>query len=97
MQTPEYQSVSETAILSASTAVLQDMGYAACIDAQIVLLASLHSARAALEEVRDTGSYTGMDFDDMVAARQSVEDLIGLDAFYEIEEQTVEERKWGKR
>lgn len=76
---------------------LQDMGYAACIDAQLVLLASLHAARAALEEVRDTGSYTGMSFDDMVAARQSVEDLIGLDTFYEIEEQTVEDHKWGKR
>ena len=51
----------------------------------------------ALAEVRDTGSYTGMTGEEMVAARQSVEDLIGLEAFYEIEEQTVEERKWGKR
>ena len=32
-----------------------------------------------------------MSWDEMVDARQSVEDLIGLDAFYEIEEQTVEE------
>lgn len=76
---------------------LQDMGYAACIDAQIVLLASLHHARIALEEVRDTGSYTGLDFDQMVTARKSVEDLIGLDKFYEIEEQTVEGKQWGKR
>lgn len=76
---------------------LQDMGYAACIDAQLVLLASLHHARLALEEVRDTGEYTGLNFDQMVANRQSVEDLIGLDAFYEIEEQTVEDEKWGRR
>ncbi|MEM7405421.1 MAG: isocitrate lyase/PEP mutase family protein [Pseudomonadota bacterium] len=76
---------------------LADMGYRACIDAQLFMLASLHFARQALEEMRDTGSYTGMTTDEMVAARQSVEDLIGLDAFYEIEEQTVEERKWGKR
>ena len=76
---------------------LEDMGYAACIDAQLFMLASLHYARRALEEVRDTGSYSGMSDQEMVDARQSVEDLIGLDAFYEIEEQTVEDKKWGKR
>lgn len=76
---------------------LQEMGYKACIDAQLFLLVSLHYARKAFEEMRDTGEYTGMSWDEMVDARQSVEDLIGLDAFYEIEEQTVEEKKWGKR
>ena len=76
---------------------LQDMGYAACIDAQLFLLVSLHFARKALEEMKATGSYTGMSAEEMVAARQSVEDLIGLDAFYEIEELTVETTKWGKR
>ena len=76
---------------------LEDMGYAACIDAQLFMLASLHFARQALEEVRDTGSYTGMNDEQMVTARQSVEDLIGLDAFYAIEEQTVESKQWGKR
>ena len=76
---------------------LQEMGYKACIDAQLFLLVSLHYARKAFEEMRDTGEYTGMSWDEMVDARQSVEDLIGLAAFYEIEEQTVEEKKWGKR
>lgn len=76
---------------------LQAMGYAACIDAQIVLLASLNAARAALTEVRDTGSYSGLSSEQLVADRQSVEDLIGLEAFYAIEEATVEDRKWGKR
>ena len=76
---------------------LQEMGYKACIDAQLFLLVSLHYARKAFEEMRGTGEYTGMSSDEMVDARQSVEDLIGLDAFYEIEEQTVEEKKWGKR
>ena len=76
---------------------LREMGYKACIDAQLFLLVSLHHARLALQEMRDTGEYTGMSWDEMVDARQSVEDLIGLDAFYEIEEQTVEEKKWGKR
>jgi hypothetical protein len=32
-----------------------------------------------------------------VAARQQIEDLVGLEQFYEIEEATVEEKKWGKR
>lgn len=76
---------------------LEDMGYVACIDAQLVLLVALHHARKALEQMRDTGSYADMSFDEMVQARQSVEDLIGLDTFYAIEEQTVEDRKWGKR
>lgn len=78
-------------------AQLQDMGYAACIDAQLFMLASLHFARKALEEMRDTGVYTGLTAEEAVAARQSVEDLIGLDAYYEIEEQTVEDKEWGKR
>jgi 2-methylisocitrate lyase-like PEP mutase family enzyme len=76
---------------------LRDMGYAACIDAQLFLLVSLHFTRKALEEMREKGEYSGMSWDEMVDARQSVEDLIGLDAYYEIEEQTVEGKKWGKR
>ena len=76
---------------------LREMGYKACIDAQLFLLVSLHHARLALQEMRDTGEYTGMSWDEMVDARQSVEDLIGLDVYYEIEEQTVEGKKWGKR
>ena len=73
------------------------MGYAACIDAQLYLLVSLHFARKALQEMKETGEYSGMSWDEMVDARQSVEDLIGLDVFYEIEEQTVEQKKWGNR
>ena len=76
---------------------LESMGYAACIDAQIVLLASLNAARAALTEVRDTGSFTGLTGEQLMHDRQSVEDLIGLEDFYAIEEATVEDRKWGKR
>ena len=76
---------------------LRDMGYAACIDAQLFMLVSLHVTRKALEEMREKGEYSGMSWDEMVDARQSVEDLIGLDAYYEIEEQTVEGKNWGKR
>ncbi len=31
------------------------------------------------------------------AARHDIETLVGLDEFYAIEEETVEERKWGER
>ncbi len=76
---------------------LQDMGYKACIDAQLWLTVSFHYAKQALQEVRTTGNYAAMSEADHVAARQAIEDLIGLEEFYRIEEETVEDRKWGKR
>ena len=69
---------------------LEDMGYAMCIDAQLYLLASFHYAKKALEEMKATGRYTGMTEPEAVAARQGVEDYIGLDEYYAIEEETVE-------
>ena len=69
---------------------LEDMGYAMCIDAQLYLLASFHFAKKALEEMKATGRYTGMTEPEAVAARQGVEDYIGLDEYYAIEEETVE-------
>jgi 2-methylisocitrate lyase-like PEP mutase family enzyme len=76
---------------------LADMGYKAAIDALTYLLVSFHFAKKALQEIRRTGDYTGMTHQEMVDARQQIEDLVGLDQFYEIEEATVEEKKWGKR
>jgi 2-methylisocitrate lyase-like PEP mutase family enzyme len=76
---------------------LADMGYKACIDAITYLLVSFHFAKKCLEEIHRTGNYTGMTFQDNVDARQQIENLIGLEKFYEIEEETVEEKKWGKR
>lgn len=76
---------------------LKDMGYKACIDAQLWLMVSFHHARGALEEVMRTGVYTGMSEEETVTARQAIEDTIGLEAYYEIEEATVEDKKWGKR
>lgn len=76
---------------------LEDMGYAACIDAQIFMAASLHAATAALSEIKETGSYTGMTAQQMTETRQQIEDLIGLEDYYRIEEQTVEDTEWGKR
>jgi hypothetical protein len=32
-----------------------------------------------------------------VDARQQIEDLVGLEQFYAIEEETVEKNRWGKR
>lgn len=80
-----------------SLQALEDMGYAACIDAQIFLLVSFHHAKRALEEIKNTGDYAAMSHEDNVAARQAIEDLIGLEDFYAIEEQTVEDKSWGKR
>jgi methylisocitrate lyase len=76
---------------------LAEMGYAACIDAQLFLLVSFHFAQKALQEMKETGEYTGMTHEDNVAARQAIEDLIGLEDYYAIEEQTVEDGNWGKR
>jgi len=80
-----------------SASQLADMGYRACIDAITYLLVSFHFAKKCLQEIHRTGTYTGMNFQENIDARQQIEDLIGLEKFYEIEEQTVEEKKWGKR
>jgi 2-methylisocitrate lyase-like PEP mutase family enzyme len=76
---------------------LADMGYKAAIDALTYLLISFHFVKQALAEIKRTGDYTGMTAQENVAARQEIEDLVGLERFYEIEEATVEEKKWGKR
>ena len=71
---------------------LADMGYKAAIDAMTYLLASFHFAKLAYGEIKRTGGYTGLSPKECVAARQEIETLVGLDAFYEIEEQTVEKK-----
>ena len=76
---------------------LADMGYKACIDALLQLLVGFHYAKRALAELKETGGYGGLSQDELVAARRDVETLIGLDRFYEIEEETVEEKRWGTR
>ncbi|MFT6581124.1 MAG: methylisocitrate lyase [Alphaproteobacteria bacterium] len=76
---------------------LEDMGYKAGIDAQLYLLLSFHFARQAMTEMKENGVYTGLSNDEFMGLRQDVEDLIGMDSFYEIEEETVENTKWGKR
>ncbi len=80
-----------------TAAQLADMGYKAAIDALTYLLASFHFAKLAYREIKRTGGYTGLTGEQCVAARHEIETLVGLDEFYEIEEQTVEKKKWGKR
>jgi 2-methylisocitrate lyase-like PEP mutase family enzyme len=80
-----------------SSAQLADMGYKACIDALLTLLVSFHYAKRALTELKEKGEYSGLGQDDCITARHEIETLVGLDQFYEVEEETVEEKKWGKR
>jgi 2-methylisocitrate lyase-like PEP mutase family enzyme len=72
---------------------LMEMGYVACIESQVVLTTAFHFLTSALRELRDTGDYKGMTHQQYVAARQSIEDLIGLRTFYQVEEETVEARR----
>ncbi len=71
---------------------LMDMGYVACIEAQLMLCSALHYQKQVLRQVRDEGDFTGMTQQEWVAARQEVEDLISLNEYYEIEARTVEAR-----
>ena len=75
---------------------LQQMGYVACIEAQVVLCTAFHFLKQALAELRQTGEYKGMSQAEYVASRQQVEDLIDLGKYYEIESQTVEARQQQK-
>jgi len=50
-----------------------------------------------LVELKQNGEYGGLSQEDCIAARHEIETLVGLDQFYEVEEQTVEDKKWGDR
>lgn len=71
---------------------LRQMGYVACIDAQVVLGASFWAIQKMLAELRSTGRYTGLTNDEFVKCRQDIEDIVGLEEHYAIEEATVENR-----
>lgn len=76
---------------------LEEMGYKVAIDAILTVGLNYHFLRKALQEIKKTGDYTGMTQEEFVQARQDLEDTIGLEEYYEIEEKTVEKKKWGKR
>ncbi len=72
---------------------LEQMGYVACIEAQVVICSALHYHKKILAELRQTGQTTAMSQAEWVASRQEIEDLIDLEKYYEIERQTVEARQ----
>src|SRR6516165_7250284 len=80
-----------------TSAQLADMGYKVALDALLYLLVSFHFNKRALEELKATGDFAGLSPEECVTARHDIENLVGLDEFYAIEEETVEERKWGER
>ena len=69
------------------------MGYAGCIEAQFAMLYAFTAMRKARQALAADGRYDGMDQAEYVAARQAIEDIIGLDEHYGIEESTVESRR----
>ncbi|HEV2335238.1 MAG TPA: isocitrate lyase/PEP mutase family protein [Stellaceae bacterium] len=69
---------------------LKAMGYRGCIDAQILIGVALDAMKRALAEIMATGGYRGLSTAEFVALRKEIEDLIGLDAYYRIEAETVE-------
>ena len=73
-----------------TTAEMKQIGYRACVDAQVVLLTAFHYMKKALAELRDIGDTTLISCADFTVARKAVEDLIRLDEYYAIEEETVE-------
>jgi methylisocitrate lyase len=73
-----------------SLAELQAMGYRACIDAQLLLGVAVHFMKEALAEMLQTGRYTGVGDNQFTALRKEIEDMIGLDSYYEVEAETVE-------
>lgn len=75
-----------------SAADLKQMGYAAIIEAQVMLLSAFDVQKKMLQELRRTGNFAGLSNEEAVRIRKEIEDTIGLDAYYEIERQTVEKR-----
>jgi methylisocitrate lyase len=69
---------------------LKRMGYRGCIDAQLMLGAAAHFMQRAVREMVETGIYTGLSDTEFTTLRKEIEDLIGLDAYYRIEAETVE-------
>jgi 2-methylisocitrate lyase-like PEP mutase family enzyme len=68
---------------------LEQMGYVACIDAQVVLLPAFIAIQKMLKELRSTGTFTQVSEAEALRARKDIEDLIGLEEYYKIEEDTV--------
>ena len=72
---------------------LQEMGYRACIDAQLLLGVAVHFMKEALAEMLRTGQYTGIGDNQFTTLRKEIEDIIGLDEYYNVEAETVEKAR----
>jgi hypothetical protein len=51
--------------------------------------------KEALAEMLQTGCYTGIGDNQFTTLRKDIEDVIGLDAYYEVEAATVEKSETG--
>jgi 2-methylisocitrate lyase-like PEP mutase family enzyme len=71
------------------TRELDEMGYKMDADAISTIIASYRAVRSVLEQLRETGR-TGLEQQEAIATRKAIEDTIGLEEHYQVEEQTVE-------
>lgn len=76
---------------------LADMGYKVIIDNVLTMFVNFHFTRKMLQELHHTGVYTGMTDAEIVAARNGVQDLVGLEDYYKIERATVEKVYYRKK
>ena len=72
-----------------NTSELEAMGYKIVSDAIGVIIATYQAVHGMLRQLKETGS-SGLDPASAIAARKAIEDTIGLDGYYRVEEQTVE-------
>jgi 2-methylisocitrate lyase-like PEP mutase family enzyme len=71
---------------------LEDMGYKMVNDAISAITVMFRSVKELFVRLKETGS-TGMDQEVFRKVRKEIEDTIGLEEFYRIEESTVENKK----
>jgi len=71
---------------------LKGMGYAMCIDAQIMLATAFHAQKSMLKQLKKQGDFTLIEPNNMTRIRQEIEDIIDLEKYYEIEAATVEDK-----
>jgi hypothetical protein len=57
-----------------------------------MMLPAVDAQQKMLKELRATGNYTGMSNEACIKVRKDIEDRIGLEEFYQIEQETVESR-----
>jgi 2-methylisocitrate lyase-like PEP mutase family enzyme len=72
-----------------NTRDLDAMGYKMDADAISAIIASYQAVRNVLEQLKENG-VTGLDHAQAIATRKAIEDTIGLEDHYRVEEQTVE-------